>query len=411
MRTTLVHGRIYKTYEPSRHDWTMDVDGALIINEGRILTVGPTREILAQKTDLGIILDMEGRAVVPGFVDCHTHLPFAGWRSDEYLARRRGVSYENIAQKKGGIARSSEQWAASTDDAIMALTKQLAEEAMAWGTTVLEMKTGYGLTVVQELRALTLIDRMRKRLPQRIEATGLFLHAVPPGENKTQWLEAVRTRLLPEALKTGLLSAVDAFVERAAFTPDEVESVLGSGLVNLPIRLHTNQFSHIGGIELAVRLHARTVEHLECLLPAEMDLMAAHGIAAVVMPGAAFYGGAGGHAPARALLERNIRVALATDLNPGSSPVGNLPTVVALAVNLLDMTPEEALAGITREAAYVLGLDETYGAIHPGYAANLVVLDTDTIVDIPYRIGHNPVYQVWIDGRTVTVPKLEKMSL
>lgn len=401
MRRTLIHGRVYKAYEETRHTWTIEPDGAVVMDEGQITRVGPTREVLAQETHMGIIVDAQGRAVVPGFIDCHTHLPFAGWRSDEYLARRLGVSYESIAQQKGGIARSAAQWAESTDDAILAFTQQLADEALAWGTTVLEMKTGYGLSVDQELRALSLIGQLKEMLPQRVEATGLFLHAVALHNSKPQWLEAVRTRLLPQALKTGLLSALDAFVERTAFSPGEVESVLRSESLGLPIRLHTNQFSEIGGIELAVRLHARAVEHLECLSESEMDLIAAHGMAAVLMPGAAFYGAAGGPAPARSLLDRHVRVALATDFNPGSSPVGNLPTVVALAVNLLDITPDEALAGITHNAAHVLGIEAAYGAILPGYTGNLVVLDTNAIVDIPYRIGHNPVHEVWIDGQPI----------
>lgn len=402
MRITLVHGRIYQDrLDPDQKHWMVEPDGAVIMDDGRITAVGPTHQLLAQESNLGTVVDVEGRAVVPGFIDCHTHLPFAGWRADEYLERLQGVSYEDLSQKKRGIARSSQQWADATDAEILTLTTELAHEALAWGTTVLEMKTGYGLTVEQELRALHLIGQLMDQLPQRIVATGLFLHAHPQSGTLSEWLETVRTQLIPKAAALGYLSAVDAFVERTAYQPDDVARAWGTLPTNLPVRLHTNQFSQIGGIELGARLNARAVEHLECLSTDEMDLMTHHQMAAVVMPGAAFYGGAHGHAPVRAILDRGIRLALATDLNPGSSPIGNLPTVVALAVNLLDMTPDEALTAITRNAAYVLGLEKTHGAIRPGYAANLVVLDSDSIAQIPYRLGHNPVHRVLVDGRFV----------
>lgn len=402
MRRTLIHGRVYLDSPSSQHAlWTVDPDGAVVMEDGYITQVMPTAVLLRQESDLGSVLNVEGRAVVPGFIDCHTHLPFAGWRSDEYLARLQGRSYESISRTQGGIARSSQQFADASDEDVMRLTEQLAQEALAWGTTVLEMKTGYGLSVAQEFRALDIIRQLASRLPQRIVSTGLFLHAVPPSTPKAQWLETVKTDLLPQVLKAGLISQVDAFVERTAFSAEEVESVLQRVPAGIPIRLHTNQFSQIGGIELATRLHARSVEHLECLSSDEMDKLQAHRIAAVMMPGAAFYGGASGYGPARQILDRSIPLALATDLNPGSSPVGNLPTVIALAVNLMHLTPGEALAGVTRAAAYVLGLDHLYGAIRSGNVANLVVLDSETITDIPYRIGHNPVHTVIINGLRV----------
>lgn len=402
MRITLTHGRIYQDRpDPAQTPWMVEPDGAVIIDDGHISAVGPTNQLLAPESNLGTVVDVEGRAVVPGFIDCHTHLPFAGWRADEYLERLQGVSYESLSEKKRGIARSSQQWAEATDAEILTMTTELAHEALVWGTTVLEMKTGYGLTLEQELRALGLIGQLMDRLPQRILATGLFLHAHPPSGTTAEWLDTVRNRLLPKAVATGYLSAVDAFVERTAYQPHEVELAWGALPAHLPVRLHTNQFSQIGGIELGARLKARAVEHLECLSSEEIDLMAHHHMAAVIMPGAAFYGGAHGQAPVRAMLDRGIRLALATDLNPGSSPIGNLPTVVALAVNLLDMTPDEALAAITRNAAYVLGLEKTHGAILCGYAANLVILDSDSIAQIPYRLGHNPVHRVLIDGRFI----------
>jgi imidazolonepropionase len=371
------------------------------MDNGHTLDVMPTSQALHSGQDLGRVIDANGCAVVPGFVDCHTHLPFAGWRSDEYVARLKGISYESISRNQGGIARSSQQWSEASDAQIMEFTEQLAREALAWGTTVLEMKSGYGLSVAQELRALRIIRSLTARLPQRLVATGLFLHAPPPQSTNEQWCMHVKTDLLPQSLKDGLICAVDAFIERTAFSPQDVLAAFADLPAQIPIRLHTNQFSQIGGIDLAVRLGARSVEHVECLSTSEMDKLKAHKIAAVVMPGAAFYAGAGAYAPARAILDKGIRLALATDLNPGSSPVGNLPTVIALAVNLLNVSPQEALAAVTRNAAYVLGLEDQYGSIRPGHKADLAILDCTDIADIPYRIGHNPVQAVIINGELV----------
>lgn len=399
MRLSLVHGQIYQNW--TQNHWIVVPNGTTIIDDGYISAVGPTSELLSQESNLGTVVDVEGRTVVPGFIDCHTHLPFAGWRDDEYVARLQGVSYERLSRRQGGIARSSEQWATASDVEILTLNTQLATEALTWGTTVLEMKTGYGLTLDEEIRALRVIQQLMVQLPQDIVATGLFLHAPPRTGSKSDWLSTVRRQLLPQATAMGWVSAVDAFVERTAYTPAEVASAFESLPANLPVRLHTNQFSHMGGVELGVRLGARSLDHLECLSVDEMDLMASHHIAAVIMPGAAFYGGAGGSTPVRKILDRGVRLALATDFNPGSSPIGNLPTVVALAVNLLGLTPEESLAAITGEAAYVLGLERTHGAILPGYVGNVVILESDGLAQIPYRLGHNPVHRVVMRGHLV----------
>ncbi|AEJ38321.1 imidazolonepropionase [Sulfobacillus acidophilus TPY] len=400
-RVTLIHGRLYRDGDPAEALWQIEPDGAVVMDDGVITRVGPSRHVMRQETDLGTVIDVDGRAVIPGLIDCHTHVPFAGWRVDEYEARLRGQSYEAIARKKGGIVRSARQWQEATDAEILAMARRLAQEALLWGTTAMEMKSGYGLSVDQELRALRLIRRLAAELPQHISATGLFFHAVPPETAPDDWIRTVREVLLPAALAEGLVSAVDAFIERTAFSVTAVAQAFEALPASLPIRLHTNQFSRQGGIELAVRLSARAVDHLEYLEPDEIEILARHGIAAVLMPGAAFYTRQP-YAPARALLDRGVRVALATDLNPGTSPIGNLPTVMAMAVNAMAMSPDEALAGVTRQAAYVLGIQDTHGSIEPGRRGDLVVLDADTVAMIPYRLGHNPVDRVIVGGRPVT---------
>lgn len=399
MRTTLVHGTLYLDADPrSGRLWDVVDDGAIVMDDGRITVVGPTRHVTDQEMALGTVIDAEGRAVIPGLIDCHTHLPFAGWRVDEYVARLSGQSYETVARQKGGIVRSSRQWAEAADSDILAFVQSECQEAIRWGTTVIEMKCGYGLNVEQELRALRLIRKVSDTLPVRVTATGLFFHALPLDQSAEDWVNTVRTRLLPLALREGLIDAVDAFIERTAFSADQVEPVFRPLPASLPIRLHTNQFSRQGGVELAVRLKARAVDHLESLEPDELALLAQHRIAAVLMPGAAFYT-SHQYAPARRLIDHGVRVALATDFNPGTSPINNLPTVMGLAVNLMDMSPDEALAAVTRHAAYVLGISSDAGSLHPGYSADLVVLDTDRISMIPYRLGHNPVHQIILHGQ------------
>jgi imidazolonepropionase len=399
MGVALIHGRVYADDPANLNGWRILDDGAVFMEGGAIYQVDHTARLLSGLSSVDTVVDVEGRAIVPGFIDCHTHVPFAAWRLDEYLARLSGTSYEALTREKGGIVRSSRQWAAASDSAIMAMARGLVAEAMRWGTTAMEMKSGYGLTVDQELRALRLIKQLANTLPLDVVATGLFLHAVPPDSEPDQWVDAVVSDLLPMAIHEGLLDAVDAFVETTAFTPDQVQRFLQA--VPLPIirRLHTNQFSSIGGMAAAATVGARAVDHLEHLTPQEIDLMVQYGMAGVVMPTASFYANRHHYAPVRELINRGVRVALATDLNPGTSPVGNLPTVMAIAVNLCDMTPEEALAAVTRHAAYVLGREEQIGSLAVGQRANVVVLDAESVGMIPYRLGHNPVYRVWIGGR------------
>lgn len=375
------------------------VDGAIAVEDGLIREVGTTPELLERYPDGDELVDAQGCAVIPGFIDCHTHLPFAAWRADEYRSRLEGQRYEDIAKTKGGIARSSDQLRQTPDEQVLRFARTLAEEMRGTGTTTLEMKSGYGLTVEAELRQLRLIAQLRLQLAQRVVATGLFLHAVPLGVSRQAWIRTVTEELLPLACAEGLVGAVDAFVERAAFSVDEVRPLIDEAVRRqLLIRLHTDQFTRMGGTGLGIGAGARGIDHLDYLAEEDILRLAASDSVAVLLPAATYSMNQAVRPPARRLIEAGGAIALATDFNPGTAPISSMPLAISLAVHLFGLTPEEALSAVTINAAYVLGLDQEIGSLEPGKHADLLILDSDRLEMIPYRAGHNPVARVMIGG-------------
>jgi imidazolonepropionase len=329
-------------------------------------------------------------------------MPFAGWRIPEYRLKLQGASYQEISRNQGGIEQSRRQFTQASDGDILSFTQHLLREAQDWGTTAIEMKSGYGLNVNQELRALQLIRSLQISEIMRIVPTGLFLHALDPSMTADAWTTEVTGRLLPEAVRRGLIESVDVFIETMAFTPAQAEPVLAQArALNLPIRLHTNQFSQMGGLELAARMGARAVDHAEILDGQDINLLKQSHMATVLLPLASYYEPSHPLAPARTLIAEGIPVALATDFNSGTAPVLNLPTVIAIAVQQLHMTPEEALTAVTVNAAWVLGIFSERGSLTPGKSADIVVLEEEDIAVIPYRLGHNPVDIVVTGGQIV----------
>ncbi len=405
MRQIIVHGKIYSltTPRPPRRGQEMAQhsiidDGALVIEHGIILAVGPTKRIL---TDFGAdahLVDAGGCLVVPGFVDCHTHLPFAGWRADEYRQRLMGHTYQEMG-KLGGIARSGRQLLESPDEDVMVFCERLMEEMLESGTTTIEMKSGYGLSLEGELRQLRLIQEFRHRLRQRITATGLFLHAVPENTTKEKWLWEVENELLPQAHQRQWLDAVDVFVETSAFSPDEAQGYLRKAReMNLNIRVHSDQFSHFGGTALALELGARGIDHLDHIGTPDIIQFQNSNSVAVLLPGATYSLNHKPYPPARNLIDRNIAVALASDFNPGTSPISSMPLIMSMAVHFFGLSPEEALSASTINPAYVLGLEHEVGSLEVGKRADVLILDTNTLETIPYRAGHNPVHRVFVHG-------------
>lgn len=409
MRQIIGHGQVFPvtTARAPRRGRALGMvpaiaDGAIVIEDGRIRDVGPTAEILKRYPDWDELVDARGRAVVPGFIDCHTHLPFAAWRADEYRSRLAGQRYEEIAKTQGGIARSSVQLRQTPDEQVLRFTRTLAEEMRATGTTTLEMKSGYGLTVEAELRQLRLIARLRPQLAQHLVATGLFLHAVPPDVPRSEWIRTVTEELLPLASAEELVAGVDAFVESTAFSVEEVRPLIDEAVRRqLIIRLHTDQFTQMGGTALGIGARARGIDHLDYLADEDILRLAASDSVAVLLPAATYSMNQTVRPPARRLIDAGAAIAVATDFNPGTAPISSMPLAISLAVHLFGLTPEEALSAVTINAAYVLGLDQEMGSLEAGKQADLLILDSDQLEMIPYRAGHNPVAHVMIRGEWI----------
>jgi imidazolonepropionase len=357
------------------------------------VTLGGDR-IAAFEPDAGaaVRIDASGCAVLPGLVDCHTHLPFAGWRAEEYEQKVTGVPYEEIARAGGGIAASARAFAQATDDEVLGQARTLAAEMLATGTTTFEAKTGYGLSVDAEARAVGL---GRELGADRV--TGLFAHAVPEAYDADTWMDYV------DALAASCdVDALDIYVESVAFTNEHLAH-LGAiaARERVPLRAHVEQFNANRSVPVALAAGARSVDHLACLHPDDIAPLAGAECAAVLLPGAEFLG-AERVAPARELADAGAICVLATDLNPGTSPVSSLPVVIGLAVRRYGWSVREALLACTLNAAWVLGLSDQRGSLEVGKRADLVLLDT-TVAHVPYRFGRNPVCLVIRDGEVARV--------
>ncbi|HEV2929600.1 MAG TPA: imidazolonepropionase [Propionibacteriaceae bacterium] len=341
--------------------------------------------------------EYEGCTVIPGFVDCHTHLPFVGWREEEFEARLGGTTYRDQAGE-GGIGRSARMLAEASDDQVLEFCRPLLAEMLAHGTTALEFKTGYGLSVEAELRQARLARRLADESPQTAVVTLLACHAVPPGVERQAWVDAVCQELIPRAAAEGLADAVDVYVEDIAFTVPDLERVASAtGEAGLPLRVHADQLGPTGATEAAARLGARSADHLNHSSPEAADALAAGETVGVLLPASTFLLGAA-VPPIDRLRWADTPLAVATDFNPGTSPVLSMPEAVALVCAWYRLAPLQTLLAATANAAWVLGLHEALGSLAPGRRADLVVLDGPDFRRVPYRPGHNPVVEVVVGG-------------
>ncbi len=341
--------------------------------------------------------------MAPGFVDCHTHVPFFGWRADEFEARIAGRSYRDLHGGGGGIPRSARLLASATDDEVLAFCRPILAEMLGGGTTSLELKTGYGLSVGAELRQARLARRVAEEIPQTCSVTLLACHAVPSGMEREAWVDVVCAELIPAAAAEGLVDAVDVYVEDIAFSLEDLRRVAeAAGQAGLGLRCHADQLGHSAAAEEAVRLGARSADHLNHTGPEGVAALAgAEGTVAGVLPTSTFMLRA--HPPpARELIDAGAALAVATDCNPGTSPVLSMPEAVAMACTLYRLTPLEALSAASINPAWVLGLHDRVGSLEPGKRADFVVLDSADIAMVPYRPGHNPVLQTRIGGTVVS---------
>ena len=367
----------------------------LIVEPGSLHTDGGRIGGFEPADDAASQIDARGCAVVPGFVDCHTHLPFAGWREREYALKIEGASYESIARSGGGIRASARALQESSDAEVLGQAQRLATEMLEHGTTTFECKSGYGLSVAGELRALKLAAEMQVR--QTTTSTALLAHAVPDGYDRRSWMEQVAA-MVPSVTA----SALDIYVETIAFSNDDL---LRMGELarehGLDLRAHVEQFSANHSVPVAIEAGARSVDHLACVQRDDVALLAGAETAAVLLPGAEFLGEER-VAPGRALADAGAICVLGTDLNPGTSPVSSLPVIIGLAVRRYRWSVVEALLACTLNAAWVLRHEHDLGSLEMGKRADVLVLD-GPLERIPYRFGHNPVAFVIAGGELVHV--------
>jgi imidazolonepropionase len=365
-------------------------------DDGTIVFVGPAGDLPWEPVSLGSV---DEGTIVPGFVDCHVHLPFIGWRADEFEARLAGVSYRDLHGKEGGIFRSARMLTEATDEEVLAFSEALAVEMAEHGTTAMELKSGYGLSVEGELRQLRLARRLAEAVPQTCTVTLLACHAVPDGSAREEWVAVACDELIPAAAAEGLADAVDIYVEDIAFSLDDLERVgAAASAAGLPLRVHADQLGPSGAAEAAAALGARSADHLNHLSDAGVAALGEGRTVAVLLPSSTFTLRAA-PAPVAALRDAGAALAIATDLNPGTSPVCSMPETIAMACSLYGMTPLESLTAATANPAWVLGIDDRAGTLEPGKRADLLLLDGPSFAHVPYRPGHDPVVATVIGGQ------------
>ncbi len=345
-------------------------------------------------------VDLGGRAIVPGLVDPHTHAVWAGDRLRDYEARTSGVTYEQILAAGGGIWSTVRATAAASTEELVALAERRIWALIRSGATVVEVKSGYGFTVPEELRMLEVIETVASNLPIQIVPT-LLIHMPPiDARERRGYLDQVRSELIPETARRGLAQAVDIFIEKEAWSVDEAELVLTCALEHgLRIKVHAEQFHSVGGLELALRLNALSIDHLEACTPHQYDLFRSVPTLATILPGVSLHLGIAG-APGRQLIDAGAAVAVGTDLNPGSSPLFSTSAALGLAVRLNGLTTREALVAGTTNAAHALGLDGV-GRIESGARADFAVLKSADWRDLLYTMAINPIREVWSRGSCI----------
>jgi imidazolonepropionase len=375
--------------------------GAVALAGERIAWVGPTAGLPAVGDRVEAI-DAGGALLTPGLIDCHTHLVFAGNRAPEFELRQQGASYEQIARAGGGILSTVAATRRATEDELLDLAVGRARVLMAEGVTCLEIKSGYGLDLDSELKLLRVARRVGDELPVTTHATLLAAHAVPPefAGRADDYIDLVVDVILPAAAAQGLVDSVDAFCEGIAFSPAQVRRVFAAARrLHIPLRLHAEQLSNLHGAALAAEMAALSADHLEHLDEAGAAAMARAGTVAVLLPGAFYYLGETRLPPVGLLRREGVPIAVASDFNPGSSPLLSLRLAMNMACTLFGLTPEEALAGVTRNAAHALGLAGERGTIEPGRLADLVLWNASHPAELAAQFGTTRPVKIYRAGQ------------
>ena len=347
-------------------------------------------------------IDATGRFVFPSFVDSHTHLVFAASREDEFEMKIKGATYEQIAAKGGGILNSAKKLQHTTEDELFERAMVRVQEIIHTGTGAVEIKSGYGLTVVDELKMLRVARRIGKESSLTVKTTFLGAHAVPKEMTKDKYVKVVLNEMIPAVAAEKLADYIDVFCEQGFFTVEETEQIIEEGKkFGMKPRIHANQLHRSGGVQVGVKTKALSVDHLENIGEEEIEVLKNSSVMPTALPGAAFFLGLP-FPPARQMIEAGLPLAIASDYNPGSSPSGNMPLMVALACIKMKMTPEEAINASTINTAIALELEQTHGSITKGKVANVFVTSPiPSVAFLPYAYGSNVVDTIILKGKVV----------
>ena len=372
----------------------------LLIENGKISDFGKMSEI--SKIDNVETIDAKNKIVLPCWCDSHTHSVYTGNRSDEYLQRIKGVSYQEIANNGGGILKSSRQINSISEDELFFESKNRIEKLIKYGTGSLEIKTGYGLSYDGELKMLKVIKRLKESLPIQIKSTFLGAHAIPKNYKKEEYFRLVLDEMLPDFAKDELIDFVDIFCEKNYFSAEDTKILCNKASeLGIASKIHVNQFNSIGGVKVAVDCGALSVDHLEVINKSDINILKQSKTIPVLLPGCSFFLGIE-YADAKTLLSNEIPFAIASDYNPGSSPSGNMNFILSLACNKLKLTTEQAINAATINGAYAMGLSHKTGSITKGKIANVVITsEIESINDLPYFYGDNLVDKILINGEEI----------
>lgn len=377
------------------------LENAFLLIEGKLIKDFGKMDQLPEIPENTTLIDATGKLVCPSFVDSHTHLVFAGSRETEFTDRIKGLSYQEIAKKGGGILNSAKRLQQTTEDELFTQSLVRLKEIEGMGTGLVEIKSGYGLTVLDELKILRVIKRLKAETEIGIKSTFLGAHAIPKEyEDRNQYIDLVLNEMIPAVAAENLANYCDVFCDKGFFTPEESDKILKRGMeFGLKPRIHANELANSGGVQVAVANKALSADHLECVGPEELEALKHSGTIPTLLPGTAFFLNIP-YPDARAMINADLPVALASDYNPGTCPSGNMMLVLSIACTQLKMTPAEAFNAATINSACALELKNDYGSITKGKVANLFITKPVPSFDfLPYSFGINHIEKVIINGK------------
>jgi imidazolonepropionase len=380
------------------------IKNAFLLIENDLIADFGSMDDLSEDKNPEKCIDADGKIVLPSWCDSHTHIVYAGNREQEFVDRINGLSYEEIANRGGGILNSAKILNETSEEEIYNQSKVRLEEIMSLGTGAVEIKSGYGLTFEGELKMLRVIKRLSKEYPITIKATFLGAHAFPLEykTNRKGYIDLISNEMLPEIAKNNLADFIDVFCETGYFTVNETEQIMEAGIrFGLQPKIHVNQFNSIGGIQAGIKYNALSVDHLEVMKLEDIEALKNTETMPVALPSCSYFLGIP-YTPAREMIAKGLPIALASDFNPGSTPSGNMNFVVSTACIKMKMTPEEAINAATINGAYAMGISATHGSISIGKKANLIISKpVSSFYQLPYAFGSNLIDSVIIEGKKI----------